>query len=91
MHIAKHLQSRAKTIQTAIIRFNKAAKVLGQFTLAAKDVLSKTFVAEFDLLHDARQDIRNKPWAQPAMRLYIDKYFRLTHAKEEVKRVVIEV
>jgi len=34
------------------------------------------FLADFDLLRDARQDISQRPWATPAGRLAMDLYFK---------------
>ena len=36
-----------------------------------------TFLADFDLLRDTRQDIRSRPWATPAGRLALDNYFKV--------------
>lgn len=49
------------------------------------------FLSDFDLLRDARQDIRRKPWATPAARLAIDQAFKLERAEEEITRLNIEV
>ena len=49
------------------------------------------FLSDFDLLRDARQDIRRKPWATPAARLAVDQAFKLERAEEEITRLNIEV
>ena len=54
-------------------------------------VVEYAFLSDFDLLRDARQDVRRKPWATPAARLAIDKAFKLERAEEEVARLNIEV
>ena len=54
-------------------------------------VVEYTFLSDFDLLHDAHQDIRRKPWATPTARLAIDQAFKLECAEEEVARLNIEV
>ena len=54
-------------------------------------VVKYAFLLDFDLLRDACQDIRRKPWATPAAQLAIDQAFKLEHAKEEIMRLNIEV
>jgi hypothetical protein len=54
-------------------------------------VVEYAFLSDFDLLRDARQDIRRKPWATPAARLAIDQAFKLERAAEEVARLNIEI
>lgn len=49
------------------------------------------FLADFDLLRDARQDISQRPWATPAGRLAMDHYFKMCRAAEEVQRLNVEV
>ena len=48
-------------------------------------------VADFDLLHDTRQDIRTLDWAQIANREGTVMYFGLKCAKEEICRLNIEI
>lgn len=93
VHIAKHLKNRVQAIRTAINKLNTAARALSppRETLTAAEVLSKTFVGELDLLKDARDDIRSRPWSIPALRTFMDNYFRLTHAKEELTRLNVEM
>jgi hypothetical protein len=54
-------------------------------------VVEYTFLADFDLLRDTRQDIRTRPWATPAARLAMDSYFKVLRAAEEVERLNIEI
>ena len=49
------------------------------------------FLSDFDLLRDAHQDIRRKPWATRAARLAIDQAFKLEHAGEELAWLNIEI
>jgi hypothetical protein len=92
-HIANALKARSVAIHTALDRFNAAALALvpPQQTLDWDQVVEYAFLSDFDLLHNARQDIRRKPWATPAARLAIDRAFKLERVEEEVARLNIEV
>ena len=48
-------------------------------------------LAEFHLLRDTNSEIRGRAWARPAARAAMDQYFRIQRAKEELKRVKIEI
>ena len=50
-----------------------------------------SFLSEFDLLRDARQDIRSRPWATHAGRLALDTYFKIQGAQHEIQRLNIEI
>ena len=54
-------------------------------------VVEYTFLADFDLLWDTRQDIRTRPWATPAARLAMDSYFKVLRAAEEIQRLNVEI
>jgi hypothetical protein len=54
-------------------------------------VVEYTFLADFDLLRDTRQDIRTRPWATPAARLAMDGYFKVLRAAEEMERLNVEI
>ncbi|KAF8523540.1 hypothetical protein BU17DRAFT_74962 [Hysterangium stoloniferum] len=73
-------------------QYNTAAKGLPIFRhqLEWKEVVEYSFLADFDLLCDARQDISHKLWATPAGRLAMDLYFKIQHACEEINRLNIE-
>jgi hypothetical protein len=92
-HIANALKSRSVAIRTALDRYNAAASALlpPQQVLDWDQVVEYAFLSDFDLLRDARQDVRRKPWATPAARLAIDQAFKLERAEEEVARLNIEV
>ena len=49
------------------------------------------FLADFDLLRDSRQDVRDRPWTNPACRVLIDHYFKLERAREEIQRLNVEI
>lgn len=60
-------------------------------TLSWEEVVEYAFLANFDLLRESRQDIRDRPWSRPAIRTLIDKYFKIERAKEEICRLNIEI
>lgn len=92
-HIAKSLQVRCKTIKKAVAEYNTVAKsmVPPKPSLDWSEVTHYAFLEEFSLLQDTRNDIRQKPWAQPVIRETIKLYRRVEHAKEELQRLNIEV
>ena len=92
-HIANALKARSVAIRTALDRYNTAALALmpPRQTLDWDQMVEYAFLSDFDLLRDARQDIRRKPWATPAARLAIDQAFKLERAQEEVTRLNIEI
>ena len=92
-HIVKALQSRSQAIRSALERYNSAARLLPtpRRQLDWKEVVEYAFLADFDLLRDARQDISNRPWATPAGRLAMDLYFKIARAHEEITRLNIEI
>ena len=59
--------------------------------LSWNDVVEYAFLADFDLLRESRQDVRDRPWSKPAFRVLIDKYFKLERAQEEIQRLNIEI
>lgn len=73
--------------------YNKAAKALipPRRTLQWSEVVEYAFLADFDLLRDTRQDIQLRPWAKPAARMAMDMYFKTQRAKEEIRRLNIEI
>jgi len=92
-HIGKALQARSSAIRTALDRYNTAARALSppRRTLHWKEVVEYAFLADFDLLRDARQDISQRPWATPAARLAMDLHFKIHRAKEEIQRLNVEI
>lgn len=51
------------------------------------------FISEFELLRNSRshQDITREPWTIAAYREITNKYFKVLRAREEIKRVNIEM
>ncbi|KAJ7134936.1 hypothetical protein C8R43DRAFT_894728 [Mycena crocata] len=92
-HIAKALQARSKAVKNAIDRYNTAAVVLDppMPTLSWDQVVEYAFLADFDILRDTRAEIRARPWTRPAYRLAMDRFFKFLRAKEEIKRLNVEI
>ena len=89
--IAKHLQTRSKTIQNALAKYNRAAKALKKKELTFDQILDVQFLEDFDLLRDCREDVREKPWAQSGNRILREGYFKVRRANEEIERLNIEI
>ncbi|KAJ3761727.1 hypothetical protein EV360DRAFT_92860 [Lentinula raphanica] len=90
-HIANALKARSQAIRTAVNTYNDAASELDRPTLTWDQVLDYSFLSDFDLLREARRDIRSEPWAQPAGRLALDQYYKLLRAPEEIARLNKEI
>ncbi|THU99996.1 hypothetical protein K435DRAFT_794455 [Dendrothele bispora CBS 962.96] len=92
-HIGKALQSRSQAVRTALTNYNDAAAALDPpgLQLDWESVMECTFLADFDVLRDVRQDVRDKEWADPRKRSAMDRYFKICRAREEIKRLNIEI
>jgi hypothetical protein len=55
------------------------------------DIIHNTTLAEFDLLRETRQDIRKQAWTQPARREAGVLYYGIKRAKEEIRRLNVEI
>lgn len=92
-HLAKSLQTRCQAIRNAVKTYNTAAAALSppRPSLEWSDVLHYSFLDEFELLRDTRNDVRSRPWAQPAIRETMKQYQCIACAKEEIYQCNIEV
>ena len=92
-HIAKALQSRCKAIRNAVKTYNAAAAELvpPRPAINWETVSHINFLEEFNLLHNTRQDIREKPWSEPAVRELMKLSQRVKRAHEEIERCHIAV
>lgn len=92
-HIAKALQARSKAVRSAIERYNVAASVLEppMPALTWEQVVEYAFLADFDILRDTRAEVQSRPWTRPAYRLAMDRYFKTLRAREEIKRLNVEI
>ncbi|KAK7052792.1 hypothetical protein R3P38DRAFT_3306380 [Favolaschia claudopus] len=91
--ISKALKTRSEAIRRALITYNEAAAQLTppRERLSFADVIHTTTLAEFDILRDTRQDIRLLPWTQPARREATVLHFGIKRAKEEIRRLNVEI
>lgn len=92
-HIAKSLQARSKAVRNAIDAYNEVAAIQDprKPLLAWEEVVEYAFLSDFDLLRDSEGDVQRQPWARLAYRTIMDKYFRLERAREEIKRLNLEI
>ncbi|KAJ7606265.1 hypothetical protein FB45DRAFT_1041458 [Roridomyces roridus] len=92
-HVAKSLQARSKAVRTAVDRYNAAAAAVipPKAPLNIEQVLEYTFVADFDLLRHSTHDVEGRTWSRPAFRSVMNRYFRIERAREEIKRLDIEI
>ncbi|KAJ7151899.1 hypothetical protein C8R43DRAFT_1087929 [Mycena crocata] len=92
-HIAKALQARSKAVRNAIDRYNTAAIMLDppMPLLSWDQVVEYAFLADFDILRDTRAEVQARPWTRPAYRLAMDRYFKILRAREEIKRLNVEI
>lgn len=92
-HIAKSLQTRCKAIQNAVTAYNAAAVSLNPCrpTLDWSTASHYTFLEDFSLLRESRNDIRQKPWATPVIRTAMRQSQRIERAREEIETCNVEV
>ncbi|KIK37448.1 hypothetical protein CY34DRAFT_26005 [Suillus luteus UH-Slu-Lm8-n1] len=92
-HIGKALQVCSAAIRTALDKYNTAARALSppRSTLSWEDIVEYAFLADFDLLCDARNNISHRPWATPTGRQTMDTYFKMCRACEEIHHLNVEI
>lgn len=92
-HIAKALQTRSRTIRSALARYNTVAASMSppRRSLKWDEVIDFTFLADFDILRDPEGNALLRPWATPAARELMDTHFKIKRAKEEIQRLNIEI
>ncbi|KAG1792700.1 uncharacterized protein HD556DRAFT_1432574 [Suillus plorans] len=80
-HISKSLQTRCHAIQNAVKMYNAAAAALSppHPQLDWSKVSHYSFLEEFNLLRDTRQDVHEKMWAKPAIHAVIRQWLRIKH------------
>ncbi|KAI1787602.1 hypothetical protein LXA43DRAFT_861663, partial [Ganoderma leucocontextum] len=88
-HIAKSLQKRCKAIRAAVKSYNAAALALTppRPTPDWSRISHFSFLEEFTLLNDTRNNIRDKPWGQPLVRETMRTARRIKRATEELETV----
>ncbi|OBZ74171.1 hypothetical protein A0H81_06337 [Grifola frondosa] len=91
--IGKALKARAEAIKNALTEYNRCAAALSppRPQIAWGDLMEMASLAEFDILRDARHDIRMLPWAQRQNRQAMNTYFNVKRAREEIERLNVEI
>lgn len=91
--IGKALKTRAEAIRHALDDYNQCATALRppRPTLTWHDIMEMASLAEFDLLRDAREDVRDYPWAQRLNRQAMNLHFNIERAREEIARLNVEL
>ncbi|OBZ67400.1 hypothetical protein A0H81_12567 [Grifola frondosa] len=90
--IGKALKA-TEAIKNALIEYNRCAAALSppRPQIVWGDLMEMASLAEFDILRDARHDIRMLPWAQRKNRLAMNTYFNVKRAREEIQRLNVEI
>ncbi|KAJ6607593.1 hypothetical protein B0H10DRAFT_2439509 [Mycena sp. CBHHK59/15] len=91
--ISKALQNRSSVIRRALTIYNEAgaALTLPRERLTFADIINTTALIDFGMLRETREDIRKQPWTQPARREAGVLYFGIKRAKEEIRRLNVEI
>lgn len=55
------------------------------------EVVNYSFLSEFDILRDTREDVRNKVWATPGNRVLLNQFFKIVRAGDELHRLHQEI
>jgi hypothetical protein len=91
--IAKAHQARSKAVKHAIDNYNAAASLLDPPMphLTWEQVVEYAFLADVKILWDMRTEVQSHPWTHPAYWLAMDRYFKILRAREEIKRLNVEI
>ncbi|KAJ3553548.1 hypothetical protein NP233_g12617 [Leucocoprinus birnbaumii] len=92
-HIGNALQQRSQAIRNAIDRYNIAAAEMipPHEQLTWDQVVNYSFLIDFTLLRDCREDVTQRLWARPTSRHLMDQYFKIIRAREEIVRLNVEI
>lgn len=90
-HLTKALVTRSKAIQTAVNRYNEAAIKIGKPQVDWERVSQYSFLEDFALLRETRQQIQEQPWTGVEARKMVQQYRRWQRAQEELQRLNVEV
>ena len=88
--ISAGLKRRSKAVNTALNEYNTQAKLLGRPVLDFQQVIEYSFLSDFELLHHSRNDITQRPWANPLIRSAMISWMKMERAKEEIIRLNVE-
>lgn len=83
----------AEAIRCALDEYNKCATTLHppRDQISWSKIVDTVFLAELDILKDARQDIRQLKWADPMHREAALLHFNILRAQEEICRLNVEI
>ena len=92
-YLAKNLQRRCRAIRNAVNEYNAAARAMEPPRPAVdwERVSHYTFIEEFSLLQDTRNDLSQKAWARPEVRETMRMARRLDRAHEEITNANREI
>ncbi|KAG2119721.1 uncharacterized protein F5147DRAFT_647616 [Suillus discolor] len=92
-HIGKALQVWSAAICTALNCYNLTAHALSPPHPALKweDIVEYAFLADFELLRDACEDILQCLWATPSGCHAMDLYFKMCRTREEIEHLNVEI
>ncbi|KAI0699213.1 hypothetical protein BC835DRAFT_1412678 [Cytidiella melzeri] len=91
--IGQALRTRAEAIRKALDEYNKQATLLTppRPKLRWEELINMSSIGDFDLLRNARQDIRQLEWAKPVHREATRLHFNVVRAQEELLRCNVEI
>lgn len=92
-HIGQSLKTRSKAIQAAIITYNEAAAALKppRQPISWDEIVDFSYLSEFSILRDAREDVRKRDWASPQNRQLMLEFFKIMGAENELTRLHVEI
>ncbi|KAJ3522209.1 hypothetical protein NM688_g8906 [Phlebia brevispora] len=89
--LAKSLQSRCRAIRNAVDRYNKLAATLNKPRVDWQKISHYSFLQEFALLNETREDILSCKWTELHIRKAMQQYRHIKRAREEIQRCNVEV
>jgi len=92
-HISKAIACQSASLCTTLDRYNKLAPQQDppRLLLEYSDIISYSWLGDFNLLKCSWSDVMSKPWAMHANRDVAVKYFKVIHTWEEITRLNVEI
>ncbi|KAE9403701.1 hypothetical protein BT96DRAFT_990133 [Gymnopus androsaceus JB14] len=92
-HIATALKLCSKSIQSAIIAYNNTAASMSppRRRITWEEVVEFSYLSEFNILRDTREDVRGWKWATQKNRVLMQEFFKLIRAENELPRLHSEI
>ncbi|KIK66720.1 hypothetical protein GYMLUDRAFT_238956 [Collybiopsis luxurians FD-317 M1] len=86
-HLANALKTQSKAIQNAVTEYNAIASSMTppRREISWDEVVEYTFLSEFNILWDTREDVRTKNWATPANCILMSQFYKVIQAEEELR------